>query len=44
MNISDLRDGNVYYKDILNKYGFTHLIVPKVESLSTYMQKILIMM
>lgn len=35
----DLRDGNVYYKDILDKYGFTHLIVPKVESLSTYLQK-----
>jgi hypothetical protein len=35
----DLVDGKVYYKDILDKYGFTHLIVTKVEALSTYLHK-----
>jgi len=33
----NLREGKVYYKDILDKYGFTHLIVPNGESLSTYL-------
>jgi hypothetical protein len=35
----DLKFGKVYYKDILDKYGFTHLIVSKGESLSTYLQR-----
>lgn len=35
----DLKGGKAYYKDILDKYGFTHLIVPNGESLSTYLKK-----
>jgi len=34
----DLKGGKVYYKDILDKYGFTHLIVPNGEFLSTYLK------
>lgn len=34
----DLKDGNVYYKDILDKYKFTHLITSEGDILYTYLQ------
>jgi hypothetical protein len=35
----ELRYGKVYYKDIMDKYNFTHLIVVKGELLDTYLQR-----
>ncbi len=33
----DLQMGNVYYKEVLSKYGFTHLIVTRDDILFTYL-------
>jgi hypothetical protein len=33
----DMKYGRVYYKDVLNKYNFTHLIVSKDDILYTYL-------
>lgn len=35
----DMRYGRVYYKDVLDKYDFTHLIVSKGDVLYTYLPK-----
>lgn len=35
----DMLYGNVYYKDVLDKYNFTHLIVSKGDMLDTYLCK-----
>jgi hypothetical protein len=35
----ELRYGKIYYKDIMEKYNFTHLIVGKRELLDTYLQR-----
>ncbi len=32
-----LQTGKLYYKDVLNRYGFTHLIVPKNDILHAYL-------
>jgi len=32
-----LQTGKLYYKDVLNRYGFTHLIVPESDILHTYL-------
>ena len=32
-----LQTGKLYYKDVLNRYGFTHLIVPKSDILYAYL-------
>jgi len=33
-----LQDGTLYYKDVLNKYGFTHILVTQADILYTYLQ------
>jgi len=33
----ELQDGSLYYKSVLDKYNFTHLIVSKKDILSTYL-------
>lgn len=35
----DLQAGSIYYKDVLDKYQFTHLIVQKKDILYTYLQR-----
>jgi hypothetical protein len=35
----ELKYGKVYYKEVMRKYNFTHLIVEKGELLDTYLQK-----
>ena len=32
-----LQAGQIYYKDVLDRYGFTHLIVPESDMLHTYL-------
>jgi hypothetical protein len=33
----DMQSGNLYYKSVLDKYNFTHLLVPDKDILSTYL-------
>lgn len=37
MEFAELRDGEIYYKDFLDKYHFTHLLVSKTDILQTYL-------
>ncbi|MEQ8154551.1 MAG: hypothetical protein ABRQ25_06670 [Clostridiaceae bacterium] len=34
---TDMKSGRIYYKEVLNKYNFTHLLISKNDILNTYL-------